>query len=218
MIPIAIVDDKRDIVDNLKTIFNLFDNINVLFVAHDGEEIVQQLSHQSVLPKVILMDIEMRKMNGIQATQIIKKQHSEIKILMMTIFDQEEKIFESIQAGADGYLVKDERPSKIVEAIENVLEGRIPMSPIIAHKTLAFLRAPLTLLPSKSPNDYNLTKREIQILELISEGKSYKTIGQELFISHKTVSSHIEKIYRKLEVNSKIGASKIANKHHWFKR
>ncbi|MEM9823046.1 MAG: response regulator transcription factor [Bacteroidota bacterium] len=216
MISIAIVDDKIDICKNLQQIFKVFGTINVLFVAQDGEEVVEKLKHNSEVPQVILMDIEMRKMDGITATLLLKAQFLHIKILMLTVFEQEDKIFKAIQAGADGYLLKDERPKKIVEAIENVLEGRMPMSPTVAAKTLAFLRKPQLSPKHKNPEDYHLTKREIEILELLSSGKSYQSIGQELFISHKTVSSHVENIYRKLNVHSKTEASVLAAKNRWF--
>lgn len=216
MTSIVIVDDKKEICTNLQQIFKVFESGNVLFVAHDGEEIVKKLNHATVLPQVILMDIEMRKMDGIAATQIIKSKFPQIKILMLTVFEQEDKIFQAIQAGADGYLLKDERPKKIIEAIENVLEGRMPMSPIIAAKTLAFLRNPTPQASFKNPQDFHLTKREIEILELLASGKSYQKISDALFISYKTVSSHIENIYRKLGVHSKVEASTLALKNKWF--
>lgn len=216
MISVAIVDDKKEIIKNLRQVLDLFESVHVSLVAYDGEEIVQQLQKSTSLPQLILMDIEMRKMDGIMATQIIKENFPSIKILMLTIFEQEEKIFQAIQAGADGYLLKGEKPKKIIESIENVLEGRMPMSPIIARKALSFLRNPNTIPQFKSPKDYQLTKREVQVLELLSAEKSYKMIAEELFISHKTVNSHIENIYRKLKVNSKVGASMLAAKNKWF--
>jgi len=216
MISIAIVDDKKEICENLQQVFKIFEGINVLFVAHDGEEIIQKIQRVDELPQVILMDIEMRKMDGITATQLIKSKFPEIKILILTVFEQEEKIFKAMQAGADGYLLKDEKPKKIVEAIENVLEGRMPMSPIVAAKTLAFLRNPTPPSQLKNPEDFQLTKREIEILELLSSGKTYQVIGKELFISPKTVSSHVENIYRKLDVHSKVEASMLAAKNRWF--
>jgi len=216
MISIAIVDDKKEICKNLQQIFKIFENIQVLSVAHDGEEIIQELRSGASVPQVILMDIEMRKIDGITATQIIKTNFPPIKILMLTVFEQEDKIFQAIQAGADGYLLKDEKPQKLIQAIENVVEGRMPMSPVVAAKTLAFLRKPTTQPILKNPADFQLTKREIEILELLSSGKSYQAIAQELFISHKTVSSHVENIYRKLDVHSKVEASMLAAKNKWF--
>ncbi|MEO1513733.1 MAG: response regulator transcription factor [Bacteroidota bacterium] len=216
MISIAIVDDDGKICDNLQQIFKIFERGKVLFIARDGEEVVRKVQEATELPQVILMDIQMRKMDGVTATQLIKSQFPSIKILMLSIFDQEDKIFQAIQAGADGYLLKDERPQKIVEAVENVLEGRMPMSPAIAAKTLSFLRNPRPKPNCKNPTDFQLTKREIEILELLSSGKSYQKIGEELFISYKTVSSHVENIYRKLGVHSKVEASMLAAKNRWF--
>ena len=216
MTSIAIVDDKKEICKNLEQIFKVFGKVKVLFVAHDGEEAVKKLKNTRELPQVILMDIEMRKMDGILATQVIKSEFPQIKILMLTVFEHENKIFKAIQAGADGYLLKDEKPVKIMESIENILEGRMPMSPIIAEKTLAFLRSSSPAPKLNNPEDYNLTKREIEILQLLSSGKSYQKISDELFISYKTVNSHVENIYRKLNVHSKVEASMLAMKNKWF--
>ena len=162
------------------------------------------------------MDIEMRKMNGIEATRQIKAMFPNVKIIILSVFEQDDKIFDAIKAGADGYLLKDERPQKIIEAIKNAIEGRMAMSPLVAMKTLDFLRKTPESKQLKTPQDYKLTPRETEILEHLSKGKSYKKIAAELFIAPHTVRSHIENIYKKLEVRSKVAASNVALKNKWF--
>lgn len=216
MIKIAITDDKREIRQNLERIFEIFEEVDVVFTASDGEDAVHQMTTQPVKPEVILMDIEMRKMNGIEATRQIKQRFPMVKIIMLTVFEDEHNIFEAIKAGADGYLLKDEKPQKIIHAIQNTYEGRLAMSPLVAMKTLELLRQTPEPTQLSTPKDFQLTKREIEILEPLSKGKTYQTIAKELFISPKTVRSHIENIYKKLDVHSKVAASEVALKNKWF--
>ncbi|MFK7951134.1 MAG: response regulator [Saprospiraceae bacterium] len=216
MIKIAITDDRREIRENLNRIFQIFEEVEVVFLANDGEVAVKLMRTNPEKPEVILMDIEMRKMNGIEATRQIKAMFPEVKIIMLSIFEQDDKIFEAIKAGADGYLLKDERPKKIIEAIQNAKEGRMAMSPLVAMKTLDFLRNTPEPKKLKTPQDYKLTPREIEILNHLSKGKSYKKIAAELFTSPHTVRSHIENIYKKLEVRSKVAASNVALENKWF--
>lgn len=216
MIKIAITDDRREIRENLNRIFQIFEEVEVVFLANDGEVAVELMRTNPEKPEVILMDIEMRKMDGIEATRQIKAMFPNVKIIMLSIFEQDDKIFEAIKAGADGYLLKDERPQKIIEAIQNAKEGRMAMSPLVAMKTLDFLRNTPEPKQLKTPQDYKLTPREIEILNHLSKGKSYKKIATELFIAPHTVRSHIENIYKKLEVRSKVAASNVALENKWF--
>jgi len=188
----------------------------VVFTANDGEDAVHKMTTLPTKPEVILMDIEMRKVNGIEATRQIKARFPNVKIIMLTVFEDETNIFEAIKAGADGYLLKDEKPQKIIRAIQNAHEGRLAMSPLVAMKTLELLRQIPEPAQLSTPQDYQLTKREIEILEHLSKGKTYQVIAKELFISPKTVRSHIENIYKKLNVHSKVAASEVALRNKWF--
>lgn len=216
MIRIALTDDRREVRQNLEKVLGSFINLDLIWSAKDGLEAVRQVSTFRPIPEVILMDIEMRQMNGIEATSKILAIAPEIRIIMLTIFEQEESIFKAIQAGASGYLLKDERPARLHQAILDAYKGRLPMSPLVAGKALRFLRH--SAQPqAKSPVDYGLSPREIEILQPLAAGKTYSEIAEQLIISPNTVRSHIDNIYRKLSVNSKVEASNLAAMNRWFK-
>lgn len=203
---LAIADDNVYLVKSLKDKLLLFpEKFKVVFVAKNGQEMVDYLSVNNK-PDVVLMDIEMPVMDGIKATEIISSKIPEIKIIMLTVFDDEENIFNAIKAGASGYLLKDEPIEKIIENIEVVLNGGAPMSPAIAAKTLKLLRGSDSKTSEDDRDNYNLTKREIEILEFLKKGYDYNKTAEQLFISPFTVRKHIENIYRKLQVNNKMQA------------
>ena len=164
-----------------------------------------------VNPDVILMDIEMPFMDGIEATSIIHQKHPGVKIIMLTVFDDDENIFNAISAGANGYLLKDENPEALYNGIHSILKGGAPMSPSIALKALDILRDPDRI--EKETSDFDLTRREKEILEQLSTGLSYNQIADNLVISSGTVRKHIENIYRKLQVHNKVEALDVARKN-----
>ena len=188
------------------------DKFNVVFRGNNGEEIVEFAKTDNTF-QVILMDIEMPKMDGIKATEIIYKLKPEIKIIILTVFDDDEKIFNAIKSGASGYLLKDESVDKIVDGINVVLEGGAPMSASIASKTLQLLRRTYKIEDIISDEDFNLSKREIEILENLKLGLDYLQTAEKLFISPFTVRKHIENIYKKLQVNNKMQAVQKASAH-----
>lgn len=203
---IAIVEDNEYLAKSLVEKLSLFpDNFNVTFIAKNGKEIIDYVASNKK-PDVILMDIEMPVMDGIRATEIISSSYSEIKIIMLTVFDDDEKIFNAIKAGANGYLLKDETVEKIVEGIEMVFQGGAPMSATIAAKTLDMLKKSNNVIDKEIKTETNLSKREIEILEHLKLGYDYNKIAEKLFISPFTVRKHIENIYRKLQVNNKMQA------------
>jgi len=160
------------------------------------EEVMPMLDDE--LPDVILMDIGLPGMSGIEGVRKIKLLHPTIDILMLTIFDEEETIFESICAGASGYILKNVRTVELIKSIKEIPKGA-PMSPTIARRVLEMLRGERPA----SRNDFQLTPRETDILQWLVKGMSFKQIGMELFISPLTVHSHIKRIYEKLHVHSK---------------
>lgn len=214
---VAIVDDNSTLAAQLKENLQAAGTVEVVFTATNGEEAMQKLKQCQVLPEVILMDIEMPVMDGIQATSIITA-NTHIKVLVLTIFDTDEKVFDAIKAGASGYLLKDSKPHRILTAIEDVLMGGAPMTPHIAAKTLELLRSKTaTDKQEKQPQDYKLTERETEVLKLLVNGKSYQQIANDLYISHGTVRKHVENIYEKLHVNSKAQAVSLAYQQRWVK-
>jgi DNA-binding NarL/FixJ family response regulator len=142
-------------------------------------------------------------------------------VIILTVFDDDEKVFSAIQSGASGYLLKEEKADAIVEAIEEVMKGHAFMSPAIARKTLTFLKNVKVKKEEEKllkAEDYHLTQREIEILECVNDGLTYNQIAEKLFISSETVKSHIKNIFQKLQVNSKLVAAQIALKNKWFER
>lgn len=152
-------------------------------------------------PDVILMDIDMPGINGIEAVTIIKQNFPGIHIIMQTVFDDDDKIFQAIQAGAEGYILKKTSPAKMLEAITEVCTGGAPMTPSIAAKTLQLFRVGIKSLPDKK--EEKLNERQKEILECIVNGLSYKLIAEKLFISVDTVRYHVKNIYEILQVHSR---------------
>ncbi|MFN8436723.1 MAG: response regulator transcription factor [Cytophagales bacterium] len=215
---IAIVDDHIQILASLKMTFSMFEELEVLFTAKNGVELLRKIELEG-LPELIVMDIDMPEMNGIQATYELRNQYGDdVKVLVLTVFDDDEKIFNVIKAGANGYLLKDEKPEKIVQSIHDALEGGAPMSPSIAYKTLKLLKqSNLDINKNTSSEfviEFNLTDREVEIAKLIADGLSYKKIAENLFISDKTVKKHIENIYKKLRISSKMEVAKLLQKYN----
>ena len=217
-VTIAIIDDNPELLKQLSENLSVFEEVKILFTATNGAEALKALEQCEKLPKLVLMDIEMPVMDGIEATAIIANE-TDIKVLILTVFDADEKIFEAIKAGAAGYLLKDSKPHRIVSAIEDIMEGGAPMSPQIASRTLQLLRdsANKNELHPK-PADYKLSERETELLQLLVEGNTYQQIADSIFISHGTVRKHVQNIYGKLHIHSKVEAVNTANKYQWFQK
>lgn len=213
-INLAFAEDNDFLAKSLTEKLKLFANqFTLMFRARNGAEMIEYLNSNDGV-QVILMDIEMPVMDGIKATEKISKKFPEIKIIMLTVFDDDDKIFNAIKAGANGYLLKDESVDKIVDGINIVLEGGAPMSATIASKTLRLLRNSDLQRTKSEEDDFNLSKREIEILENLKLGLDYQQTAEKLFISPFTVRKHIENIYRKLQVNNKMQAVQKATAHN----
>ncbi len=210
MIRVAIVEDINRIAETLQEKILLSQDFSIVTRASTGKEIIQFLQKSHAID-VIIMDINMPEMNGIEATQFITNRWPNIKIIMSTVFDDEQNLFNAIMAGASGYLLKDEPPQKIHRSIYEALEGAAPMSPLIAKKALSMIKLGVPE-ESKEIVDYGLTEREIEVLEHLSKGLSYEQIADNLFISYGTVRKHVENTYRKLKVNNRIEAIDKAKK------
>lgn len=210
MIRVAIVEDINRIAETLQEKILLSQDFSIVTRASTGKEIIQFLQKSHAID-VIIMDINMPEMNGIEATQFITNRWPNIKIIMSTVFDDEQNLFNAIMAGASGYLLKDEPPQKIHRSIYEALEGGAPMSPLIAKKALSMIKSGVPE-ESKEIVDYGLTEREIEVLEHLSKGLSYEQIADNLYISYGTVRKHVENTYRKLKVNNRIEAIDKAKK------
>ncbi|HQE33103.1 MAG TPA: response regulator transcription factor [Flavobacterium alvei] len=203
MIKILIVEDNFFLQKALEEKLSNFSDIIIKDIAQNGEEALAILEKNHVVD-LILMDIEMPKMNGIKATEIIKSKYPQIKIVIITVFDNDETIFNAIKAGADGYLLKETKAEKIYEAIGETLSGGAAMSPSIAMKTLKFLKNPVVFEDLETPEQIALSDREIEVLEQLSQGLKNQAIADNLFISFSTVKKHIENIYKKLQAHNRI--------------
>ncbi len=220
-IRVAIVDDKRIMRNTLFEQLSYYEELQIDLLAADGEEYLTKMKELPAAqrPQIVLMDIEMPNIDGIEAVGITKETYPDVLCLMLTVFDNDDKLFEAIKAGACGYLLKDEKPVNIVRAItEAVYDGGVPMSPRIAQKALLLLRN--TNKPSEeNKNDQPeniLSAREVEILQRIVDGLNYQEIGERLFISPHTVRKHTANIYEKLHVSNKASAIKLAIHKKWF--
>lgn len=209
-IKLAIAEDNSFLLTAILEKLSFFEDLEVKFQAYNGLELMEKLERDANV-NLILMDIEMPKMNGIDAVFEVSKKYPQIKIIMITVFDDDENIFRAIQAGADGYLLKEVDAKSLHQAILDTLKGGAVMTPSVAMKALKLLRNPPNFEQPK--DEINLTTREIEILEQTSKGLNYNQIGENLFISPKTVRKHIENIYSKLQVHSKLEAVQKAVKN-----
>ena len=205
MIRIAIVDDNTFLQKTIQDKLSFFTDIEVRMKAIHGQDIIEKVEKNHNLD-LILMDIEMPKMNGIEATAIIKSKFPQIKIIMLTVFDNDENIFKAIKAGADGYFLKEVNPQELYNGIQETLSGGAGMTPSIALKTLKLLREPLVFDDSIAKEEISLTTREIEVLEQLSKGLKYNAIAENLFLSPGTIRKHVENIYTKLQVHNKLEA------------
>ena len=192
MIKIFAYDDSKERLESLKALISLSDEMIYLGDADCCENVLKEMEEH--LPDVVLMDINMPKVDGIEGLKQIKTHFPHIKVLIQTAYDDSEKIFLSISNGASGYILKSDNPRRILQAIEEVYEGGASMNPAIAQKILEYFQP-------KSVEKI-LTQKEKEVLKLLSDGLSYKMIADKLGVSYSTVNSHIKNIYNKLHVSS----------------
>lgn len=201
-ISVGLVEDNPTIAADIWEKLSLSEDIRLVLRAKNGKDLFKQLNRIEA-PEVFLMDIEMAEMDGITTTKLLKQKYPATKILILTMFDDEVKLFEAIKAGASGYLLKDEKTHKIINAITEILDGGAPLSPSMASKALDLLRHGSNDIHIKSVSkSAELTLRENEILEWIVRGLTVRQISEKLFVSDKTIRKHLEHIYQKLQVNS----------------
>jgi DNA-binding NarL/FixJ family response regulator len=192
MTTVAIVDDNKDLREGLQIALNNHaEEFQFLGAFVDSEEALEQIPH--LKPQVVLMDIHMPGISGIECVRKLKQKLPNLNVIMLTVFAEDKTVFDSLCAGACGYITKNASPAQIMDAIRDVQLGGAPMSPRIARMVVTSFNNFMTT---------SLTEREQEILSLLSKGKSYKMTADELCISHDTVRFHIKNIYKKLEVHS----------------
>lgn len=197
-IKVAIFEDNSNMREGLYQLINGSQGFTCTGAFPNCDDLVKRIEKSN--PDVIVMDIEMPGISGIEGVKLVKENFPEIKVLMETIFEDDAKIFDSICAGAEGYILKNTAPVEILSAIKEIYEGGSPMTPTIANRVLKMVKSQRA---SDSKNVFNLTDREKEILSCLVEGMSYKLIAAECTISIDTVNVHIKNIYKKLQVHSK---------------
>lgn len=211
---ICIAEDNYFLAKAIKEKLSYFNDISIKFHANNGAELIGKLEENHNID-VILMDIQMPEMDGVKATEIVKNKYPHIKVIMLTVLDDDAYVFKAIKAGANGYLLKEIDAQNLYNSILEVTEGGAPMTPSIALKTLNLLRNP-KILETKitKKEEIKLSKRETEILIQLSKGLNYNSIADNLIISPSTVRKHIENIYKKLQVHSKMEAVMKAQKRN----
>ena len=191
-IRIFIYDDSSERRDSLNALLSLNDDLKLVGDAPNCKNVLAEM--EQYYPDVVLMDINMPEVDGLEGLLLIKKNNPEIKVLMQTAYDDSEKIFTSIKNGASGYILKNDKPQKILQAIDEVYEGGAVMNPAIAQKVLDYFK------PSskKSP----LSSKEGEVIALLAEGMSYKMVADKLGVSYTTINTHTKRIYEKLHISS----------------
>ena len=197
MIKISVFEDSSGRQEAIKLLIEEQPDMQLLAIYQNCESLVTNVT--GLIPDVVLMDIDMPVVNGIEGVKLLREHFPDVVIIMQTVFEDENSIFKAIQAGAHGYILKTARPAKLIEAIRDSLEGGAPMTPVIAKKGLEnFRKQPVT----SEDSHIKLTPKENEILSDLEKGLSYKMIASDRNISWHTVNSHVKKIYEKLHVHS----------------
>jgi DNA-binding NarL/FixJ family response regulator len=194
MIRLVIYDDSQHRRDSLKALLSLTDGMKCVADFPDCSHVIDDM--EQYYPDVVLMDIEMPFVDGISGVTTIKQHFPEIRVIMQTVFEDPEKIFASLQGGAEGYILKTAPAEKITQCIEEVYQGGAYLTPSVALRVMQYFNKPT------QSNNHGLTQKETEVLELLAEGRSYKMVADKLGISYFTVNSRIKKIYEKLHVHS----------------
>jgi DNA-binding NarL/FixJ family response regulator len=197
MIDVAIIEDERDIRECLTFLINGTDGYTCTGSYRSMEEALDKIGHQ--LPNIVLSDIGLPGMDGIAGIRILKERHPDLLILMLTVYDDDERIFDAMCAGASGYLLKKTPPAKLLESLKEAVGGGAPMSPEVARRVITLFRE---IRPPERA-DYHLTPHETRLLKLFVEGHIYKTAAVELGVSVNTVNFHVRNIYEKLQVHTR---------------
>lgn len=202
-ITVLIVDDHAIVRQGLRTYLDLQPDIMVVGEMPDGKQAIEAV--RNLLPDVVLMDLVMPNMDGVEATRLVTSVSPSTRVIVLTSFSEDEQVFASIKAGAQGYLMKDVLPQELVRAIRTVHRGEAQLDPEIARKLMHEFSNPQPATPK-----HDLTERELEVLRLISQGKSNKEISEDLVLSEKTVKTHVSNILQKLHLSDRTQAAVFA--------
>ena len=197
VIRVAIIEDQRDIRECLTFLVNGTEGYSCTGSYRTMEEALEKIGHQ--LPDVVLSDIGLPGMDGIEGIRVLKERHPTLLVLMLTVYDDDERIFDAMCAGASGYMLKKTPPARLIESLREAVQGGAPMSPEVARRVIALFRE---IRPPERA-DYELTPHETRLLKLFVEGHNYKTAAAELGVSVNTVNFHVRSIYEKLQVHTR---------------
>jgi len=205
---IFVVEDQPTLLKNLVKVLGTFSELELVGTAPDGETAVEDIVR--VRPQLVLLDLELPGFNGIEVTRRVKRRAPEVEILILTSFEDEQKVYEAIQAGASGYLVKRVGPEKIRSAIREVMDGGTVLEPIIARKFWNYFQSVQSRPPQKPENPWALSPVEFDVLRFVAKGLSNAEVGQVMTLERRTVRTHLSHIYRKMGVNSHVEAVVLA--------
>ena len=201
-IRVVVIEDMREVREGLQALINGTGGFRCTGAYHSMEAALAQLGSDDKTPDVILTDIRLPGMSGIEGTRILRERFAEVPVLALTVYDNDEKVFDALCAGASGYLLKNMPPARLLESIAEAVEGGAPMSPEVARRVIRLFRE----FRPPAHAAYHLTTQETHLLKLLVEGHHKKTAARELNISVNTVSFHLKNIYQKLQVHSKTEA------------
>jgi DNA-binding NarL/FixJ family response regulator len=197
VIKAAVIEDMKDIRDGLTTLINFTQGFRCTGSYRSMEEALARI--ETDVPDVLLSDIGLPGMSGIQGIRIIKERYPEMQVLMLTVYDDDDRIFDALCAGASGYLLKRTPPAKLLDSIREAMSGGAPVSPEVASRVIKFFRE----FHNAEREDYDLTPHETRLLKLLTEGYNYQTAAEKLGVSYNTVKFHVRHIFDKLQVHSK---------------
>ena len=199
MIRVAVFDDNREQRDGMEAVFSSVPDVELVGAYASARTVLDDVKASD--PQVVLMDIDMPEVDGITASSILREHYPELRIIMLTGIEDNDRIFAAIRAGADGYFLKQTAPARLIEGIKEVMEGGAPMTPSVARRVLRMMEAEPKPDPVRQ-NEFQLSERELSILGLLVKGRTYKRIASDLGVSYPTVNKHVSNVYVKPRVHS----------------
>ncbi len=205
---VFLVEDQPTLLRNLQKVLSTYEELELVGSSQDGEDAIAQIV--KIRPALVLLDLELPSKNGIEVTRAVKAKAPEVEILILTSFDDEQKVYEAIQAGASGYLVKRVGPDKIRKGIEEVMAGGTVLEPLIAKRFWNYFQSLQTAKKPADQNPWKLTETELDILRFVAKGLSNAEVGRVMTLERRTIRTHLSHLYRKMGVNTHVEAVVLA--------